>query len=56
MGIAAVFVVSSTVGGGQLLVIGGHGVAAVFVVSSTMGGGQWLVIGGHRDSCCVCSE
>ena len=40
LGIAAVFVVSSTVGGGQLLVIGGHGVAAVFVVSSTVGGGQ----------------
>ena len=34
------FVVSSTVGGGQLLVIGGHGIAAVFVVSSTVGGGQ----------------
>ena len=39
-GVAAVFVVSSTVGGGQLLVIGGHVIAAVFVVSSTVGGGQ----------------
>ena len=56
MGLAAVLVVNSTVGGGQWLVMGDMGVAAVLVVNSTVGGWQWLVIGGHGVSCSVSSE